>query len=271
MLSQFGKTIKKALKSTQKERQLLRARSAVQRFPVVEWRQRTEDFHKRSINASRRIAGSDAWRQADGDMRGMLPVQHVGDWDPVQQEGPSRPAWDQEGQMNTPDPRSTNVSQENLAVGQPLLTPPPNRDSFASDMSGDTAYRNSVASQQQYNTFLERANRQFAQQNQNAPDPFMEQNRSSLSARPYSQYSTTSRISSVESIATIVDEKQNSPLNKAMETVRDYLCAAIILIDNSFVMISSRMRMVVCLQISLPNCVGWTRRIRKTSCLLRSS
>ena len=57
MLSQFGKTIKKALKSTQKERQLLRARSAVQRFPVVEWRQRTEDFHKKSINASRKIAG----------------------------------------------------------------------------------------------------------------------------------------------------------------------------------------------------------------------
>ena len=79
--------------------------------------------------------------------------------------------------------------------------------------------RNSVASQQHYNTFLERANRQFAQQNQNAPDPFMEGGRSSLSARPYSQYSTSSRLSSVESIATIVDEKQNSPLNKAMETV----------------------------------------------------
>ena len=57
MLSQFGKTIKKALKSTQKERQLLRARSAVQRFPVVEWRQRTKDFRKKSINASRKIAG----------------------------------------------------------------------------------------------------------------------------------------------------------------------------------------------------------------------
>ena len=57
MLSQFGKTIKKALKSTQKKRQLLRARSAVQHFPVVEWHQRTEDFHKKSINASRKIAG----------------------------------------------------------------------------------------------------------------------------------------------------------------------------------------------------------------------
>jgi alpha-1,3-glucan synthase len=226
MLSQFGKTIKKALKSTTKERQLLRARSAVQRFPVVEWRQRTEDFHKRSINASRRIAGADAWRKTDGDMDGMAPIQHPGDWDPIQQEDPTRPSWDQETLMNSPA-RSANVSQENLAAGQPLLTPPhaSNRDSFASDMSLDTPNRNSFASQQQYNTFLERANRQFAHQNQHQPDPFMEQQqgRSSLSARPYSQYSTSSRLSSVESIATIVDEKQNSPLNKAEEAVRDHL------------------------------------------------
>ena len=74
MLSQFGKTIKKALKSTLKERQLLHACSAVQHFPVVEWRQRTEDFHKRSINASRRLAGSDAWRKSDGDAGGMLEI-----------------------------------------------------------------------------------------------------------------------------------------------------------------------------------------------------
>ncbi|KAG8911787.1 Cell wall alpha-1,3-glucan synthase ags1, partial [Tulasnella sp. 417] len=46
MLSQFGKTIKLALKSTEEERAILRARSAVQRFPVVEWRQKTEDFHR---------------------------------------------------------------------------------------------------------------------------------------------------------------------------------------------------------------------------------
>jgi len=227
MLSQFGKTIKKALKSSPKERQLLRARSAVQRFPVVEWRQRTEDFHKRSIHSSRRHAGADAWRKTDGDVRGMLPVQHVGDWDPVQQEDPTRPGWDHES-LDSPGMRSANVSQDNLAAGQPLLTPPhlSNRDSFTSDMSGlaGGSSRNSVASPQ-YNTFLERANRQFASQNQHAPDPFMDQGRASLSARPYSQYSTSSRLSSVESIATIVDEKQNSPLNKAMETVRDYIQA----------------------------------------------
>jgi len=61
MLSQLTKTIKLALKSTNEERAILRARSAVQRFPVVEWRQRLEDFQKRSINASRHGAGENAW------------------------------------------------------------------------------------------------------------------------------------------------------------------------------------------------------------------
>lgn len=219
MLSQFGKTIKKALKSSQKERQLLRARSAVQRFPVVEWRQRTEDFHKRSIHASRRHAGADAWRRSDGDARGLAVVEHFGDWDTIHQEEPSRPSWgDQESLMGTPSLQSGNLSQENLAVGQPPFTTS-YRDSIASDISSDSTHRNSAAPQQQYNTFLERANRQFAQQNQGIPDPFQEQGRTSLSARPYSQYSTASRLSSVESIATIVDEKPNSPLNKATETV----------------------------------------------------
>ena len=224
MLSQFGKTIKQALKSTPKERQLLRARSAVQRFPVVEWRQRTEDFHKRSINASRRLAGSDAWRKSDGDLGGMLPVQHVGDWDPIQKVYPVMPAWgDPESLMDSPGSRSANASQDNLASGRPLLTPPRsgNRDSFTSDTPGDSPYRDSFASQQQYNTFLEKANRQVARRNQNVPDPFMDQGRTSLGARPYSQYATSSRLSSVESIATIVDENQNSPLNKSNETVRN--------------------------------------------------
>ena len=65
MLSQLARTIKMALKSTEQERQLLCARSAVQRFPVVEWHQRTEDFHSRSINASRSFTGSKAWRKTE--------------------------------------------------------------------------------------------------------------------------------------------------------------------------------------------------------------
>ena len=213
-----------ALKSSEKERQLLRARSAVQRFPVVEWRQRTEDLHKRSINSSRKHAGQDAWRKSDGDMQGMLPIQHTGDWDPVHQDDPSQPSWgDPESLMDSPHLRSANASQDNLAAGQPLLTPPAGyRDSFASDSSVDMNNRNSVASQQHYNSFMERANRQFARQNQNAPDPFMSEQGRTPGLRPYSQYSTTSRISSVESIATIVDEKQSSVLNRADESVRTY-------------------------------------------------
>ena len=219
MLSQFRKTIKKALESTPKERQLLRARSAVQRFPVVEWRQRTEDFHRRSIHASRRHAGSNAWKEADGDMRGMLPIQHVEDWDPVHQEEPLRPSWDQESFMGSPSSRSANASQDDIATGQPLMIPLPRRDS---SITVDSNYRTSITSQQQYNTFLERANRQFAHHSQSVSDPFLDQSRASLSTRPYSQYCTSSRLSSAESIATIVDEKQNSPLNKAIETVRNW-------------------------------------------------
>lgn len=57
MHSQFTKTIKAALKSTNEERAVLRARSALQRFPVLEWRSRMENMHRRSIKASRKYAG----------------------------------------------------------------------------------------------------------------------------------------------------------------------------------------------------------------------
>lgn len=57
MHSQFSKTIKAALKSTNEERAILRARSALQRFPVLEWRSRMENMHRRSIKASRKYAG----------------------------------------------------------------------------------------------------------------------------------------------------------------------------------------------------------------------
>lgn len=65
MLSQLTKTIKLALKSTEEERAILRARSAVQRFPVVEWRQRLEDFQRRSIIVSRATAGENAYAYED--------------------------------------------------------------------------------------------------------------------------------------------------------------------------------------------------------------
>ncbi|KAI9613753.1 hypothetical protein KEM48_003646 [Puccinia striiformis f. sp. tritici PST-130] len=53
-----GWTIKAALKSTNEERAVLRARSALQRFPVLEWRSRMENMHRRTIKASRKYAGS---------------------------------------------------------------------------------------------------------------------------------------------------------------------------------------------------------------------
>ncbi|KAI9604229.1 hypothetical protein H4Q26_003843 [Puccinia striiformis f. sp. tritici PST-130] len=58
MHSQFAKTIKAALKSTNEERAVLRARSALQRFPVLEWRSRMENMHRRTIKPSRKYAGS---------------------------------------------------------------------------------------------------------------------------------------------------------------------------------------------------------------------
>ena len=126
-------------------------------------------------------------------------------------------------------------------------------------MTIDPSHRNSIASQHQYSTFLERANRQFARQNQNAPDPFMDQGRSSLTARPYSQYSTISR-ESVELIAMIVDEKQSSPLNRAGEPVRErFLVHDDHFPDNSPIMISSQTRMVVWLGSLLTNCASYIR------------
>ena len=94
MLSQLTKTIKMALKSTEEERAILRARSALQRFPVVEWRQRMEDFHKRSINTSRSLAGVNAWRESDCDGGTARPIGESEDWNPVTQAHPTQPDWD---------------------------------------------------------------------------------------------------------------------------------------------------------------------------------
>lgn len=92
----FTKTIKVALTSSEEERALLRARSAVQRFPAAEWRQRMEDFHRRSINTSRHLAGVNASRASDCD--GALPRMVYGnddeDWTPAAQTEPTQPNWD---------------------------------------------------------------------------------------------------------------------------------------------------------------------------------
>jgi alpha-1,3-glucan synthase len=244
MLSQLSKTIKMALKSTEEERSLLRARSAVQRFPVVEWRQRTEDFHKRSIGASRGVAGHNAWRPSDGDTDGHRPIADTDDWNPVMQADPSQPEWDRnsyaESVRHHDSPRIVtpmtpgspgNWSQDTLTPangpGDAFLAPVrPNPDgsrmSVASDMSddyfahprGEGPY-DSTPPTPNYGNFLDRANRQIAKDQKHVPDPFLDPGL----APPSRPFGAHSRVSSVESISSIVDEKQNSPLNKAIASV----------------------------------------------------
>jgi alpha-1,3-glucan synthase len=222
MLSQLTKTIKMALKSSEEERAILRARSAVQRFPVVEWRQRMEDFHKRSINNSRSIAGANAWRESDCDGGGFRPMADTDDWNPVTQAHPTQPDWDS---------RSINDSPQIHTPGSPgqwsqeVLTPTGDssqvrlhdpRTPYSND--GDdyfTQQRGSMVDNREgYNGFLERANKTIAKDQKHAPDPFLEGGLAP--SRPFGAHS---RVSSVESISSIVEEKSNSLLNKAIASV----------------------------------------------------
>ncbi|KAE9409703.1 modular protein with glycoside hydrolase family 13 and glycosyltransferase family 5 domains [Gymnopus androsaceus JB14] len=223
MLSQLTKTIKLALKSTEEERAILRARSAIQRFPVVEWRQRTEDFHKRSIAASRGMAGENAWRESDCTNEGVRPMADTDDWDPINQSYPAQPEWDnsQIGSpvMNTPgSPEQWSQKTLTPGGGPSFLQPDGFRNSFASSDNGDVDY---FASQQGtengpvYGDFLEKANRIIARDQRHAPDPFID------GLTPNRPFGAHSRISSVESISSIVDEKSNSPLNKAIASFTD--------------------------------------------------
>ena len=232
MLSQLAKTIKLALRSTQEERAILRARSAVQRFPVVEWRQRTEDFHKRSINMSRELAGSDAWRASDCDAPMPQPNFENEDWTPEQLVQPTQPDWDTRSTRSTggdATPRTPGENHQFMEVGH-LRAPPRihdlgSRSSLSTDASDGEDYfssrRPSVArelpsgsGQQGYGDFLARANRAIAKEQKHVGDPFLDG--AKPPARPFNSHS---RVSSRDSIASIVDEKGDSPLNKAMESV----------------------------------------------------
>ncbi|KAG2368619.1 glycoside hydrolase family 13/glycosyltransferase family 5 protein [Suillus spraguei] len=226
MLSQLSKTIKLALKSTEEERAILRARSAVQRFPVVEWRQRMEDMHKRSILTSRRIAGSNAWREADcGTVPSQYAVPETEDWNPVNQGLPVQPDWDAQSGMSSPRmiPGSPGQwSQVSTPNDESFLTAPPRfnftRDSsYTSDTSDEEHSRHSFATSSQpgYSNFLEKANRTIAQDHRHAPDPFLSP---TPPAKPFGAHS---RVASMESIGSIVEEKTNSPLNKAISTFTD--------------------------------------------------
>lgn len=228
-MSQLTKTIKMALKSTEEERAMLRARSAVQRFPVVEWRQRMEDFHKRSIQASRGLAGPNAFRASDCDGARAQAIPDHDDWNPVYQAQPSQPNWDAQSIVESPrtpgPPGSPGQWSENTVTpgpdglhAPPRLLPDGRRGSFSTDVSdneGDyfAQNRGSTDVRQDYGNFLERANKTIARDNKHSPDPF-------LDAAPSRPFGAHSRVSSVESIASIVTEKQDSPLNKAIASVR---------------------------------------------------
>ncbi|KAJ7219301.1 modular protein with glycoside hydrolase family 13 and glycosyltransferase family 5 domains, partial [Mycena pura] len=238
MLSQLAKTIKMALKSTEEERAVLRARSAVQRFPVVEWRQRMEDFHKRSINISRGVAGRNAWRESDCDGGTAEPIAQADDWNPVTQTYPSQPDWDGRS-IRSVDPRYSAVapgspgqwSQETLTPNGELHYPSPlahDREStYSSAGSSDDYFRHGHGHSSPYGStpgtpevgyddFLNRVNRTIGKDQRHAPDPFLDP--SSAPSRPFGSHS---RVSSVESISSIVDEKSNSPLNKAIASFTD--------------------------------------------------
>ena len=295
MLSQLTKTIKLALKSTQEERAILRARSAVQRFPVVEWRQRLEDFQRRSIATSRANAGDNAWGYDLGDVGigGAAFYAHdVGSTTSLAQRGrngspnssaPPSPIIDQRTLAGSPAPSGDNANgyfennnqlsagpgfhnrfskdkrQVNRGSGESFYDEDPNasplyyeepqnggrgkpkffpggyddEDVPSSQASSDQGDGTVVGSNNSrlakppasYDNFLAAANRQFAKTSggKNAPDPYFDAARQNSDAagnfapaRPFSEHS---RMSSFDSISSIMDEKTASPLNKAMETV----------------------------------------------------
>ncbi|KAF4615437.1 hypothetical protein D9613_003090 [Agrocybe pediades] len=220
MLSQLTKTIKMALKSTEEERAILRARSAVQRFPVVEWRQKMEDFHKRSINNSRALAGPNAWRESDCDGGGLRPMADTDDWNPISQAYPSQPEWDSRSMAESVSP-SMHTPGSPAGWSQEALTPSgartprmPDEDYFSRN-SGSPA-PSTLDQNGGYSSFLEKANRTLAKDQKNIPDPFLDPGLTP--SRPFGAHS---RVSSVESISSIVEEKSNSPLNKAIASFTD--------------------------------------------------
>jgi len=290
MLSQLTKTIKLALKSTEEERAILRARSAVQRFPVVEWRQRLEDFQRRSITVSRVGAGEKAWGfdEIDSMPRSNFYMNDGGSTTSLAQD------WARPGTPDSappsPMPESRRLSNSPLASPQPnqhgyfennnqLSAGPGYHDRFGKDkrnrQSAESFYdedpnasplyyedkRRSSANkpkffqgtgyddddvpssqgssdhgshlghprettQQTYDSFLAAANKQFSKQSggRNAPDPYFDARQSGEgrnSFAPSRPFSIHSRMSSFDSISSIVDEKgASSPLNKAMASVR---------------------------------------------------
>jgi len=110
-----------------------------------------------------------------------------------------------------------------------LTSTPPS--SSSSDMSedcfaqrrGSTMNGSLGMPQQNYRHFLDRANRKIAREKNHVPDPFPEPGM----APPSCPFGSGSRVSSVDFITFIVDEKQNSQLNRDMASV-SYLASHLI-------------------------------------------
>lgn len=227
MLSQLTKTIKLALKSTHEERAIMRARSAVQRFPVMEWRHKMEDFHRRAINVSRAEAGEHSWRPEDCGRKELKADENEADTSfgfdsrsEVDYSWPTTPTY-----AAPPSPWSAdgdfpqvhgNAQHAAAAYGNHYLEvpqmPSSRRGSFNSEYEDEgqpyQPYHNAMQDGP-YNQFLTRANRQLPAESPRAhellpPKP-----------RPHD------RGASAESIASIVEEKTDSPLNQAMTSFTD--------------------------------------------------
>jgi alpha-1,3-glucan synthase len=223
MLSQLTKTVKMALKSSEKERAILRARSAVQRFPVVEWRQRMEDFHKRSISNSRSIAGANAWRESDCNSNPLRPMADIDDWNPVSLTDSTQPEWDAQTINDDPQihisPRSGQWDHEVSATGDPSqahLYDSTTHYSHDSDEYFAQEPGNTTNNRGDYDGFLDRANETIANRQRHIPDPFLNSGGGTAHSRHFSRHS---RFSSVESISSIVEENSDSHLHKAIASV----------------------------------------------------
>ena len=112
------------------------------------------------------------------------------------------------------------------------------RRSFGSEASPDEDYFSSGRSRAPstvdtptvnggYNDLLARTNKQIAKDQMHVPDPFFDG--ATAPKKPFGEHS---RNSCRDSIASIVDEKSNSPLNKAMASVSKHSSGLSYLADS---------------------------------------
>lgn len=207
-----------------------------------------EDFHRRSINTSRHLAGANAFRASD--CNGALPRMIYGnddeDWTPAAQQEPTQPNWDAQGtnsQYLTPGAMPRVGSSGSISsLGTTADSPRGNRGSVMSAAGedyfsqrtrvGSELGENAPASGDDYQDFLSRANRRIAREQRHVPDPFLDDE----NMAPNRPFGAHNRISSAESISSIMDEKgASSPLNKVIASVRPLIFVLLRLLFMSVV------------------------------------